>query len=77
MLFRSSYLGIAKPESTVKGDINNDKKVTAADARGILRVAAGLQKLFGQAKKNADVNNDGKITAADARDALRDAANLK
>ena len=72
-----SYLGIAKPESTVKGDINNDKKVTAADARGILRVAAGLQKLFGQAKKNADVNNDGKITAADARDALRDAANLK
>lgn len=72
-----SYLGIKKPESTVKGDINNDKKVTAADARGILRHSAGLEKLEGQPLKNADVNNDGKVTAADARDALRNSAGVK
>lgn len=71
------YLGVKRPESTIKGDVNNDGKVTAADSRIILRVAAGLQKLFGQSKKNADVNGDGKITAADARETLRDAANLK
>jgi hypothetical protein len=71
------YLGVKRPESTLKGDVNNDRKVTAEDARIILRVAAGLQKLFGQSKKNADMNNDGDITAEDARKVLRKSAKLE
>lgn len=62
--------------SFVKGDVDNDGKVTAADARKILRVAAGLEKLSGQAAKNADADGSGSITAADARAALRKAAKL-
>lgn len=63
--------------SFVKGDVDNDGKVTAADARKILRVAAGLEKLSGQAAKNADADGSGDITAADARKALRIAAGLE
>lgn len=63
--------------STVKGDVNLDGKVTADDARAILRASAGLEKLDGQAAKNADMNDDGKITAEDARSALRKSAGLE
>ncbi|MBR5427214.1 MAG: dockerin type I repeat-containing protein [Clostridia bacterium] len=57
------------------GDVNLDMKVTAADAREILRYAA---QLFNNVynKENADLNSDGKINAADARLALRTAARL-
>lgn len=63
--------------SFVKGDVNNDGKVTAADARIILRVSAKLETLDGQAAKNADVDGDRDIDAADARDALREASGVK
>lgn len=63
--------------SFVKGDVNNDGKVTATDARTILRVSSKLEVLSGQAAKNADVNGDGKITAQDAREALNKSAELK
>lgn len=63
--------------SFVKGDVNNDGKVTASDARSILRVSAKLETLAGQAKNNADVNGDGDIDAADSRIALRISANLE
>ncbi len=63
--------------SFVKGDVNNDGKVTAADARKILRVSAKLDVLTGQAKKNADVDGDGDTDAIDARDALRIASGGK
>ena len=62
--------------SIVKGDADNDGEVTAADARKILRVAAGIDKLSGQARLNADVDNDGVISASDARETLRKAAKL-
>ena len=62
--------------SIVKGDADNDGVVTAADARKILRVAAGIDKLSGQARLNADVDNDGVIYASDARETLRKAAKL-
>lgn len=55
------------------GDVNLDMKVTAADAREILRYAARLSNGV-MNEENADVNADGKITAADARLALRMAA---
>lgn len=72
-----TYLGIKKPVSTVKGDVDGDGKVTATDARTILRTSSNLEKLSGQAAKNADVNGDGKITPSDARDALRKASGVK
>lgn len=63
--------------SFVKGDVDGDGKVTAADARKILRVSSQIDKISGQSAKNADMNSDGKITAADAREALRKSANIK
>ncbi len=63
--------------SFVKGDVDNDGKVTAADARKILRVSAKLEVLTGQAAQNADVDGDGDTDAIDARDALRIAAGVK
>lgn len=61
------------------GDINNDTKITAADARLALRAAVNLEKIEkGTDKFNAaDVNHDGKITAADARLILRAAVGLQ
>ena len=62
--------------SFVKGDVNNDGKVTATDARTILRASAKLETLSGQPAKNADMDADGNITAEDAREALRKTAGL-
>lgn len=73
-----SYLGIKKPApKVVKGDVDGDGKITAADARKALRAASQLETLTETQKKAADVNNDGKVTAADARTILRQAANLE
>ena len=63
--------------SFVKGDVNNDGKITAADARLILRVSAKLEVLKGQSAKNADIDGDRDIDAADARAALRKSAGVK
>ena len=62
--------------SFVKGDVNNDGDVTAADARKILRVSAKLDTLSGQAAINADIDGDGDTDAADARAALRKASGV-
>ncbi len=62
--------------SFLKGDSDSDGKITAADARKILRTAAKLENLEGQDFRNADVDSDGKITAADARDVLRKSASM-
>ena len=63
--------------SVLEGDVNHDGKVTAADARKILRIAAKLETADGQTAENADVNNDGEITAQDARLALLKAAGVE
>lgn len=60
----------------LKGDMNLDGKITAADARTILRIAATLQTATEQQQKNADLDDNGRITASDARKALRIAAGL-
>ena len=62
--------------SFIKGDVNGDGDITAADARIILREAAGLENLQGQNLSNADADGDGKVTAADARTVLRESAGL-
>ena len=66
--------------SYMLGDINGDKKVTAADARIALRISAKLEKLEDQkvpVLAAADVNGDGKVTAKDARTILRVSARLE
>ena len=59
------------------GDADGNGKVTAADARAILRHAARLQMLDEAYAPLCDVDSDGKIKAADARYALRMAARLE
>lgn len=59
------------------GDADLDGKVTAGDARFILRVASKLEApLSGAVLMFSDMNNDGKITAEDARMILRTAAKI-
>ncbi len=57
--------------AAVKGDVNGDGKVTAADARLTLRCSVQLEVFTAAQKKTADINSDSKITAADARTILR------
>lgn len=51
----------------LKGDINADGKLTAADARLALRYSVQLEKFTEKQKIAGDANNDGTVTAADAR----------
>ena len=75
MLFSLAVMTTASG-SDMTGDLNSDSKITAADARVALRIAAGLVAPDATQKTVADVNGDGKITAADARKILRVAAGL-
>lgn len=59
------------------GDVDGNGKITASDARTILRVSAKLDKLDDSKFNFADVNNDKKITASDARSVLRMSARLE
>lgn len=59
------------PAKWIPGDVDGDGKVTAKEARLILRVSAKLAKLFRGEYMRADTDGDGKITANDARDALK------
>lgn len=59
------------------GDADNNRYISAADARYVLRVAAKLETITDELTfKRCDVNKDGKITAADARLILRASAKL-
>ena len=61
-------VGLEYKAPVVLGDADGDGKVTAADARLILRAAVGLEEV---AVEVADIDGDGAITSADAREALR------
>ena len=63
--------------SQATGDVNYDGKLTAADARLILRASAQLEMFTADQLKLADLTADGKITSADARLALRKSAGLE
>ncbi|MCD7827189.1 MAG: dockerin type I repeat-containing protein [Clostridiales bacterium] len=60
----------------MKGDVNGDGKVSAADARSALRIAASLDEATDDALAAGDLDGNGKITAAEARRILRVAASL-
>lgn len=70
----ASAMGLLLP---IKGDADADGKVTAADARLILRASVGLHTPFILRRSLYDCDNDGKISAADARKALRIAVGLE
>ena len=59
------------------GDVDGDGKVTAADARLVLRRAALLVTFTVEQDWLADVDDDGAVTARDARIILRVAAGLE
>ncbi|MBO5935952.1 MAG: dockerin type I repeat-containing protein [Clostridia bacterium] len=66
-----------KPYDARMGDVNGDGKVTASDARLVLRVSANLSEKTDDIKAYGDINGDNKITASDARIILRVAASLE
>ena len=49
------------------GDVNLDGRITAADARLVLRYSARLEGDSVDIRRHGDINNDGKVTAYDAR----------
>lgn len=59
------------------GDVDFDGKITASDARMILRHAARLENLSLAGQAVADMNSDGKISPADSRTVLRISAKLE
>lgn len=59
------------------GDADGDGRITAADARAVLRRAARIIKFTPAQDARADVDRDGKITANDARILLRVSAGLQ
>lgn len=65
-----------EPEYSL-GDVDENKSITAADARLALRASVNLETLTDIQKKAADINADLQITAADARIILRISVNLE
>lgn len=58
-------------QSYLTGDVNFDGKLSADDARSVLRAAVGLQSLPVNAMAYANVDYDNAITSSDARSVLR------
>lgn len=66
-----------KAEKIYFGDMNENGKHEAADARRILRYSVALDVFSDRQQEIADCNADGKITAADARIELRASVGLE
>ena len=66
-----TVLPVSMASAVILGNLNDDPKITAADARIALRASVNLETLTAEQEIAADVNFDGKITAADARLILR------
>ena len=64
------------PSGTYYGDANLDGKVNTGDATMVLKHAAGMLTLDGQALANADINKDGKVNTGDATYILKVAAGM-
>ena len=72
-----SCLALSVPTLALEpGDMDGDAKVTAKDARFVLRLSARLETASDAQKASADADEDGKITAKDARIILRVSAKL-
>lgn len=60
-----------------KGDVNGDGKISAIDARQVLRASVGIVELGGKTFFAGDADRNGKITAMDARLILRASVDLE
>lgn len=67
-------LGESRP--IISGDADGNGRITAEDARLILRHAVSIELINEQFRTQADISGDGKITPEDARLALRKSVNL-
>ena len=71
-------LSVFTASAALTGDVEGtDGKVTAADARLILRASVGLETFSEKLQLIADTDENGKITASDARTALRMSVGLE
>ena len=61
----------------LKGDIDNDGKITDLDSVICLRIVAETINFSEQEKARADVNNDGKVSLMDARKILQHIAGIE
>lgn len=61
----------------IKGDTNSDGKISAADARTVLCIAARLETPNDIVREAADIDSNGSITSREARSVLRFAAKLQ
>ena len=73
----SFKFGVNEYTVIVIGDTSPDGKITARDARAILRISARLDKPDDIIKESADINRDSKVTSKEARSVLRFAARLQ
>ena len=62
--------------AAMAGDVDGNGKITASDARRVLRHSASIELLSEDGAKAADVDGNGKITASDARKIMRESAGL-
>ncbi len=62
--------GLTYISPVIKGDADGDGKITASDARLILRAAVGLEEID---TESGDLDGDGEVTSSDAREALKKA----
>ncbi len=67
----------ASAKSVLKGDFDMNGRITAMDARSILRVGAKIDECTEEQAIIADMNNDSRITAMDARTVLRISAKIE
>lgn len=72
------FISLFSANAAISGDVTgDDKNITAADARIILRASVMLDKLTDEQSAIADVNEDGRTNAADARLVLRMSVGLE
>ncbi len=69
--------GLFEYDAYTLGDVDNDGKVTASDARLALRASVNLEKLTATQTKAADIDKSSTVTASDARMILRASVGLE
>lgn len=72
-----SVCSFKNEQKGMMGDLDEDKKITAADARLVLRASVGLESFKEKEITLADIDKDKRITAADARLILRASVGLE
>lgn len=77
MNVKGIMLKIDIPPVYTLGDYSGDGKVTAEDARAVLRISAKIDGADSSKIFIADIDADGKLTASDARRILRVSAKLE